>query len=205
MAKLSDSASQANYLELSLASFLGLVSNGEPAPAGGSVAAVAVALAAGLCVKSARLSASQMSDATDIVAAGEALRDRAISLSQIDAEAYSLVVAAMRRQRGPDPLERQRAIAAALSHASDVPFEIAEIAAGVSALAARIAEGGNPNLLGDAVTAALLAESAARAAAALVGINLEGVDDDERPSRVAALTEESARDSARAWRARLRG
>ena len=209
-AKLSDSVSEPTFLELSLGSFLDLVSSDEPAPAGGSVAATTTALAAGLCVKAARLSTSHMSDALDIVAAGESLRDRAAThqnnrdvatLSQADADAYGLVAKEMRRSREPDPQGRRRAIAEALSHASDAPVQIVEIAAGVVALAARIAEGGNPNLLGDVLTAALLGESGARSAAALVRINLEGVHDDERPSKVAALLERIAEDSARTRRA----
>ena len=200
-AKLSDSVSEPTFLELSLGSFLDLVSSDEPAPAGGSVAATTTALAAGLCVKAARLSTSHMSDALDIVAAGESLRARAATLSQADADAYGLVAKEMRRSREPDPQGRRRAIAEALSHASDAPVQIVEIAAGVVAHAARIAEGGNPNLLGDVLTAALLGESGARSAAALVRINLEGVHDDERPSKVAALLERIAEDSARTRRA----
>lgn len=204
MAKLSGSASEPTYLESSLGSFLGLVSDGGPAPAGGSVAAVAAGLAAGLCVKAARLSTRQMSDALDLVAAGERLRDRAAALCQADAEAYRLVVVAMRLPPAPDPQDRRREIAAALSRASDVPVEIAAIAAGVADLAARIAEDGNPNLLGDVVTAALLAEASARSAGALVRINLEGEPDDERLSTVAGLLERTAEGSARTRRARPR-
>jgi formiminotetrahydrofolate cyclodeaminase len=79
--------------------------------------------------------------------------------------------------------------------ATDVPLQVVETGAGVAGLAARIAEYGNPNLLGDAVTAALLAESGARAAAALALINLKGLQDDDRRNRVAKLIEEAA-DSA---------
>lgn len=202
MAKLSDSVSEPTYLELSLGRFLGLVSSVEPTPAGGSVAAMTVALAAGLCVKAGRLSTTQMSDTLDIVAEGERLRDRAASLCQADAQAYRLVAREMRSARESDPPERRRVVASALSRASDVPVEIIEVAAGVAALAARIAEGGNPNLLGDVVTAALLSESSARSAAALVQINLEGAHDDGRPSKVAALLEKIAQDAARTRRVR---
>ena len=79
-----------------------------------------------------------------------------------------------REPSGPDPTEHRRRVAAALSKATDVPLEVVETGAAVVALAARIAEQGNPRLLGDAVTAALLAEAGTRAAADLVMINLEG-------------------------------
>ena len=59
-----------------------------------------------------------------------------------------------------------------------VPLEIAEIGARVAAMAVQVAEAGNPNLRGDAVTGALLAAASARSAACLVDINvrLGGLD-----------------------------
>ena len=46
------------------------------------------------------------------------------------------------------------------------------LGAEVAELAARLAVAGNPNLRGDSVTAALLAEASARSAACLVDINV---------------------------------
>lgn len=201
---MSDSTSERSYLESSLAGFLELVSGAAPAPAGGSVAAVTAALGASLCVKAARLSTSEMPDALDIAAALEQLRDRAGLLCQADADAYDLVVVATRQSSATNPQDRRRAVAEALSHACDVPAEVVRIAARVAELAARIAQDGNPNLLGDVVTAALLAECAAQSATALIGINLEGVSGDERPAQAAQLLEETVRSSSSARRARPR-
>ena len=61
-----------------------------------------------------------------------------------------------------DDDQRRRRLAAALSVAADVPMRIAEIGAQVTALAARLAVHGHPNLHGDAITAALLAEAGTR-------------------------------------------
>lgn len=47
-----------------------------------------------------------------------------------------------------------------------------QIAAQVAGMAARVAGEGNPNLRGDSVSAALLAEASARCAAYLVDINV---------------------------------
>ncbi len=196
---MSASASEPTYLEQSLGSFIELVSAAEPAPAGGSVAAAAISLAAGLCVMAARLSSKQIADAPDLALTAEDLRDRAAALCQADAEAYSLVVRATRRPSEPDPERRRLEISSALSAATEVPMQLVEIAARVSALAARIAEDGNPNLLGDAVTAALLAEAGGRAAAALVRINLEGLGTDTRRSRAALLLDEARESTERAW------
>ncbi len=196
------SADELSYLELPVAAFLGLVSAPEPAPGGGSAAALTVALAAGLCVMAARLSSRQMSDSPELAAAAEQLRDRVASLCQADADAYSLVVSARRQPAEPDPDERTRGIAAALSVAADVVLEVVQIASRVAALAAPIAELGNPNVRGDAVAAALLSDSGARAAGGLVLINLEDADagDDDRISQLEVLLGETAESAARARR-----
>jgi methenyltetrahydrofolate cyclohydrolase len=91
-------------------------------------------------------------------------------------------------------------LAAALSQASVVPMEVAEIGAELAAVAAAIAAGGNPNVRGDAVTAALLAAAGSRSAAALVRINLAGAKADDRPARAERLASEAARLAASAER-----
>ena len=69
-------------------------------------------------------------------------------------------------------------------------MRVAEIGVQVAVLAARLARHGNPNVRGDAVTAALLAEAGTRSAGALVRINLSGAPSDERFARVARLLAE---------------
>jgi formiminotetrahydrofolate cyclodeaminase len=187
-----DSASEFEYRGLSLDEFLSRVSMPEPAPAGGSVAAIGAALAASLCVKAARLSARQMAEATELATRAGGLRDRAASLSEADALVYADVVAARRRAAGPhDP-----GVATALSVAADIPLETASLAREVADVAVRLAEHGNPGLVGDAVTAALIAAAAARGAAALVRLNLAEQPDDPRHSRAAELV--AATDALRA-------
>ena len=46
-----------------------------------------------------------------------------------------------------------------------------------------LATDGNPSLRGDAITALMLAEAGARAAAVLIGINLADSPEDDRPAR----------------------
>ena len=195
---MSGSASAKGYLASSLTGFLELVSAAEPAPAGGSAAALAVALAAGLCVMMARLSEAQLEEAPELAASAEALRERAAALVVADAAAFGQVLTALQAPRDREPKVRRRGIAAALSGAADVPTELACIAAAVGAIAARVAESGNPNLLGDAVTAALLAEAGSRAAAALVTINLKDSPADDRHRRVAQAVLDTSETTARA-------
>jgi len=174
-----------NYLKQPVADFLDLVASDEPAPAGGAVAAMAVALAAGLSGMTARLSADQLVDATELTERAERLRQRVAPLAQEDATVYGRVLAAYRATRDRDPEERQRRIRMALSEAANVPLAIAEIGAMVAEIAARLAREGNPNLRGDAVAAALLAEAGARAAAVLVEINMSAAEiADDRLERV---------------------
>jgi len=159
-----------NYLEQSLADFLDSVASGEPTPGGGAVAAVAVALAAGLSGMAARLSVGHLADAEELVERAEGLRQRVAPLAQEDASAYVRFLAAYRSQDNGDPESRRERIQTALSGA-DVPLAIAETGAEVAELAALLAREGNPNLRGDALAAALLAKAGTRAAAELVEIN----------------------------------
>jgi methenyltetrahydrofolate cyclohydrolase len=166
-----------DYVDLSLREFLDLVASGRPAPGGGSVAAVAVALAAGLSGMAARLSADQLADAPGLAERADASRRRVAPLARADAEAYGRVLDAYRE---PDSETRTKRVRIALSGAADVPLAVAEIGNEVAGIAARLVEEGNPNLEGDAMTAVLLADAGVRAAAALAEINLSSanVEDD---------------------------
>ncbi len=84
---------------------------------------------------------------------------------QADAAAYGLVIAALRSPREARiPGNVASAWRRRCLRPAEVPAELAEIGADVAAIALRIAEAGNQNLLGDVVTAALLAEAGSRAA-----------------------------------------
>jgi formiminotetrahydrofolate cyclodeaminase len=87
-----------------------------------------------------------------------------------------------------------------LYRAAEVPAELAEIGADVAGIALRIAEEGNQNLLGDAVTAGLLAEAGARAAGALVAINLKQMPGDDLHRRAVEAVARSAECAGRVRR-----
>jgi len=175
-----------NYAELPLGRFMDMVASREPTPGGGASAAVAVALAAALTAMAARFSADHLADAETIADRAEELRNRVMPLAQADAAAYGRVLDAYHTPR--DDEKRRRRIREALSEAADVPLSIAEVGVEVAGNAARLVEEGNPNLRGDAVTAAALAKAGVRAAATLVEINVStGGADDDRLSRVDQL------------------
>ena len=158
------------YAEQPLGRFLELVASRQPAPGGGAAAAIGVALAAGLAAMVARFSAEQLREASHIAGQADGLRLRAAELAQADGTAYQRVIEARREARAE--AGRRDRVRTAFSEAADVPCETARMGATVAELAARLAEHGNPNLRGDAVTAALLAEAGVRASAELVALNL---------------------------------
>jgi methenyltetrahydrofolate cyclohydrolase len=167
------------------------------APGGGSVAAIAAALAASLVAMAARFSKEQWEDAAGAVPQAEALRARLLHLADDDSHAYENVLLALRMPKEVDEEVRDAAIGDALSRAADVPIAIAEAALDVAQLACELAERGNQNLHGDAAAAAFLAEAAVRASANLVEINLATREGDERLERARELVEVVRRTSRR--------
>lgn len=158
-----------------------LLAYGEAAPDGGASAAITVAVAAELCTMAARLSADHLAAASELAEQSERARRRVSPLAQADAVAYGGVIAARREGRS---------VQDALSEAADVPLAVAEIGAEVSGIAFWLAQDGNPNLRGDALTATLLAEAGTRAAAALAEMNLSAAGTfDDRLKRANELTE----------------
>ncbi|HEY7197324.1 MAG TPA: cyclodeaminase/cyclohydrolase family protein [Gaiellaceae bacterium] len=182
-------------LEKSLTRFLEEVAARTSAPGGGSVSAVAVGMAAALAAMAARFSDKRLDDAEDVAAQADAIRAEVLPLAQADADAYAAVLAAYRLPK--DDPGRDEAVASASEDAAEIPLRIAEQAAAVGAIAARLAEEGNPNLNGDAIAAALLASAAAQACANLVRINL-----DESAELAAAAEGHAAAAAASAERAR---
>jgi methenyltetrahydrofolate cyclohydrolase len=188
---------QGGYLDLPLGRFLDQIAAQEPAPGGGAAAAVAVAMAAGLVAMAARFSEDRLEHAEDVVAQADMLRLRVAPLAQADADAYQKVIGALALPRESTTKAselRSQTIRHALEGAADVPLKIAEIGADVAELAATVAESGNPNLRGDAVTAGLLAAASARSSARLIDINVGARD--ERAFQAARLAETAA-DAAR--------
>ena len=176
-------------LDCSVAELLDRFAAKQPAPGAGAAAAITAGIAAGLLAMAARFSTAQLIDSAGRAAHADRVREQVIALAERDVEAYQAVLAAFALPREPDPGVRHRQIRRTLDRASRVPAEIAELASEVTIEAMQVAERGNPNLRGDALTAATLAAAAARSAAELVRLNIElgNLDGDhsERASRAA--------------------
>lgn len=188
-----------------VAGFLARLGAEEPAPGGGAAAAFGCACAAEL-VRMASSFTLARPELEEVHPRMRELRERAGEiaaalgpLADRDAEAYGRVIEAYRLPR--DQAGRDERVAAALSGAADVPLEILAAGAELAALGAELAERGNPNLRGDAVTAALLAEAGGRAAANLVELNLADAPEDERLARTRGLAAEALAGRERALQA----
>jgi formiminotetrahydrofolate cyclodeaminase len=126
------------------------------------------------------------------------LRAQVQVLAYADGKAYGVVLEALQIPPGS---ERQESLDAAVAGAIACPLKILEIASEVATLAADVAETGNRNLEGDALTGALLAEAAARSAATLAQLNVSMLS---RHASADAHLQELRPALARATRARER-
>jgi methenyltetrahydrofolate cyclohydrolase len=187
-------------LDVPVRELLDRVTEESPAPGGGSIAALVVALAAGLVETVARASAG-WGDARGLAAQAKALRERVEPLAQRNAEAYEEALVALRLPDGLEPEVRRETIERSLSEAAEVPLAIAVIAADVADVAATAADCADPSTCADASVAAVLAESAARGAAHLVAINLTTSAGDDRVLRARRAAEAAADAAKRALRA----
>jgi methenyltetrahydrofolate cyclohydrolase len=181
-------ASTGDLFDLPLRTFVDQLAAEEPAPGGGSAAALAVTMAAALIAKVARGSPSWLGR-DSIVAQAERLRQRTAPLVQADADAYEEALAALNLPNALEPEVRNMAIGQVLSRAVEVPLAIADAGADVAVLAAVAAEHGTLDRRADAVAAAQLASSGAQVAAQLVAVNLVVPPEDDRVRRAWAVAE----------------
>lgn len=190
-----------DILDAPVRDLLEAIASDVPSPGGGSAAALAGAMAAGLVAMTARRSVDEWEWARGMAAQAEALRARLGPLAQADADAYEQALVAMHLPPHLEPEVRNATIAQALDRAAEVPLAIAEHAADVAELAAVLAEYGNPDARGDATAAALLAEAGARAAGNLVRINLGATPDDDRVQHAADVARAATAAAGRALEA----
>jgi glutamate formiminotransferase/formiminotetrahydrofolate cyclodeaminase len=168
--------------------FLDAVAADTPAPGGGSVAALAGALAAALAAMVGRLTlgkpkyAEVEAEMEPLVAEAERLRQALTARIAEDTAAFEAVMAAYRLPRRTDEEKaaRKAAIQAALAQAAKVPLATARDAVAALELAHTAARAGNANAITDAGTAAWMARAAVAGAALNVRINAVALDDREQ-------------------------
>lgn len=176
-----------------LRGLLDAVASREPGPAGGWSAAATVGFGAALTAMAARASSRQLPDSAFLAHRADRLHARAAELAEADVAAYRKVLDASGPRPMADSAPWRARLSAALAEATDVPLAVAEAGAEVTALAARLAREGHPQLRADARTGAVLAEAATRAAAEIVAVNAAaGGLGQERTSRARAHAESAA-------------
>lgn len=159
--------------EMSVGAFAEALGSGAPTPGGGAASALVGALAAALAEMVARFTVGRKNyievepQAQAIVQRAEQARLALLALVAADEHAFQQVSAAYKLARGTDDERtmREAAIQTALSAAMDPPTQALRLSADVVSLAHAIAEIGNATVLTDAACAAIVGESAARAAA----------------------------------------
>jgi formiminotetrahydrofolate cyclodeaminase len=159
---------------------LDALASDQPAPGGGSAAALTGAMAAAVCAKVAGFASDGGS-----VAQAAALCRRLTSLAEEDARHFASALSELGRRDDDFKLGR------ALEQAADAPLRIAEACADVAALAGALAVRGPSEYQPDARAAAALAAGATHAAALLVEVNLGVTDMDERVQLAQRLSEQA--------------
>ena len=159
-----------------------------PTPGGGSAAAFAGAMAAGLVSMVARLTIgkkgySEVEAAMNkILEESEILRDDLTSSVKEDSEAFDRVMEAYQIPKS-DPA-RAAAIQEATLLAAQVPLEAAKKSYRVAELALEAAQSGNKNAITDAGSAVNLAIAAVNSASYNVRINLADLDDHKQKEQI---------------------
>ena len=184
---------------LSVADFLDAVSQTKAVPGGGSVAALAGALAASLGEMVAGFSLSRKELAEhharlqELMAKFKAAHVSLQIAIQKDSDSFAGVEAALKMPKATEEEKqrRQELMQRALRVASLVPIDVAEISAALLQYFRQMDPISNPNLKSDLQTGVHMAHAAIRGALANVAVNLASIKDEafrtELRSRIEAV------------------
>lgn len=174
-----------SLLHTTVAQFLDELASGAPTPGGGSVAALAGAMAAGLLTMVCDLTIGKKNH-VDFEDEAKALRERAETLraelqhlAQEDVEVFNRLMAAYKlpRTTEADAATRRAAIQRVTRSATEVPLRTARAIVGLLPLCAPLARHGNRSAVSDVGVSALLIQATVPAALLNVEINLAVLDD----------------------------
>ncbi|MCB9007410.1 MAG: glutamate formimidoyltransferase [Ardenticatenaceae bacterium] len=162
--------------------FLEAVASNRPTPGGGSVAALAGALAASLAHMVAGLTVNRkkyadvQEVATAVLEEAATLREQLTRAIAEDSAAFDAVMAAF-RSNDLAGAEKEALIQRATIGAAEVPLHVAKLSFRAAQLAGELAKVGNVNAVTDATAGVLLAQAAVETAVLNVKINATTVTD----------------------------
>ncbi|MFP4026708.1 MAG: cyclodeaminase/cyclohydrolase family protein [Candidatus Brocadiia bacterium] len=186
------------YASATLKQYLTDAASDKPAPGGGSISALAGALASSMSEMAANFTTGKdkyddvKEDIQDVLQTLEVARQKLLALVDADVKAYGAVNEAygMPKDTDEQKQERREAIQAALKEAMKVPLNIMRQCRTVSETSADLVGIANQNLLTDVAVSAVLSEAACAAARFNVDVNLKYIKDDSVADEVSPEVEE---------------
>jgi len=194
-----------DYRDESLGRYLEDAASARPTPGGGSVAAVAGALATTMASMAAGFTAGKerFQDVEPEINAHLArlaeIREALIASAHEDMNAYQGIMAALKMPKETDDQKsaRRQALRRATRASLDVVGRVRDAAREVLAVARRLADIANPNLISDVGVAAELALGTVRAAGVNVAVNLAGYRDTDAAAAVRRETDAALAEAER--------
>ncbi len=189
------------YREQSIEHYLKEASAKRPTPGGGSISALAGALAASMSEMTANFTVGRKKDEAAeerirglVQEAGEC-REALLELVDRDVAAYGAVDEAYGMPKGTDEQKaaRRQALDSAMKSALAPPLEVMRYAARIARAAVLLVDEGNRNLITDAGVSAVLAEAACEGARFNVEINLKFLKDPDLARQTRAEMDELCR------------
>lgn len=182
-------ASPRPLAQMSIKFFVNQLASNAPAPGGGSVAALAGALAGALTAMVANLTVgkrgyrSVTEEMKAIAYEAQLIKQRCLDAIDDDTAAFNRLMDAFGLPKGD---HRNEAIEVATKEATLIPFKVLQEIPGVIELAFIVGKKGNKNAFSDAGVAALMAKSGAYGAYYNVLINLKEIKDEAFKTRLKA-------------------
>lgn len=183
--------------KLPVEDFLERVADRTPTPGGGSVTALAGALACALARMVSAFSATRKGEAegkSEVATLNEELAKAQRVMAElvtVDAEAYEGLTAAARRAR--QDAAAAEAYQSALRAGAAVPMQMAAVASNALAVMNELKDSASRYLLSDLGIAALLAEATARAARYTVEVNARQLQDADQQKKLLSDVDEVLR------------
>ena len=180
-------ANPENLVNMTITEFTDELSTDSPAPGGGSVAAVCVAMSGALSAMVSNLTVGKkgygkvQEEVKKYAEQGQSIKERSISAVDEDTQAFYVMMDAMKlpKKTDQDKEIRAQAMEDATKDAILIPLKTLEICWDAVQLAAKVGVVGNTNALSDAGVAALTANAGAKAAYLNVMINMAGINDEK--------------------------